>query len=191
VLGDANATAANGLEAKFRPQTGSGRTPRSVVKLPNARNPKRAGNPCNLLRRPDRPAQGRGRVQRGVWEALVFAGGLATTGAVLEQIYPGKRLQNGGWYELVRRRLDEIADRVGRDRGRGRAWLWRLRPGHAPPRGMEPWPEDCRKSNRSLHSWLEECQLSNEINGATTTLCVQNWVDNETSLRARQRRRRR
>jgi hypothetical protein len=80
-------------------------------------------------------------VQRGVWEALVFNNGLATTGAVLEQIYPGKRLQNGGWYQLVRRRLREVADPVGRDRGRGRSWLWRLRPGHAPPGGMEPWPE--------------------------------------------------
>jgi len=89
-------------------------------------------------------------VRRCVWEALVFHNGLATTSAVLDGIYAEKRqLRGGGWYQQARRRLDEIADRVGRSRARGRPWLWRLRPGHAPPGGMEPWepwPEElCRK----------------------------------------------
>ena len=89
-------------------------------------------------------------MQCGVWEALVFNNGLATTSAVLDQIYVHKRrLRGGGWYQQARRRLDAIADRVGRSRGPGRPWLWRLRPGHAPPgcwdawcdESGDPWPE--------------------------------------------------
>lgn len=102
-------------------------------------------------------AQGCGRVQRGVWEALVFANGVATTKQILDQVYVDKRLKkpcgwrNGRVYARLRRRLDEIADRVGRGRGPGRPWLWRLRPGHAPPgcwdgwlnpETGEPWPDD-------------------------------------------------
>src|SRR5262245_20056522 len=110
-----------------------------------------SSNSRNLLRGGGH-ARGRGRVQCGVWEALVFNNGRATTSAVLDQIYADKQghwRQNGGWHQLVRRRLDAIADRVGRSRGRGRSWLWKLRPGHAPPgcwdgwcdENGDPWPE--------------------------------------------------
>ena len=57
-----------------------------------------SSNSRNLLRRPAKPAQGRGRIQRGVWEQLVGHNGLATTRAVIAGLYPDKRLQNGGWY---------------------------------------------------------------------------------------------
>jgi hypothetical protein len=111
----------------------------------NARNLSRGGG----------HARGRGRIQRESWSALVFAGGLATTSSVMDWIYAHKRLKrrwarDGRVYELVRRRLDAIADRVGRSRGPGRPWLWKLRPGHAPPGAWdgwlnpetaEPWPE--------------------------------------------------
>src|SRR5262249_3597806 len=92
----------------------------------------------NLLRRPAKPAQNRGRIRRSVWEELVFNNGMATTAQVLDRVYAHRRLKarrlgNGGWYQCVRRRLDEIADRVGRSTGRGRPWLYRLRPGWGPP----------------------------------------------------------
>ena len=99
-------------------------------------------------------ARGRGRIQRESWSALVFAGGLATTSSVMDWVYARKRLKrrwvrDGRVYELVRRRLDAIADRVGRSRGSGRPFVWRLRPGHAPPgcwdgwcdENGDPWPE--------------------------------------------------
>jgi hypothetical protein len=83
-------------------------------------------------------ARARGRIQRGVWEALIAAGGMATTGEVCDVVYAHKRLKrrwfsDGGWYTNVSRRLDVIADRVGRSTGPGRDWIWRLRPGCAPP----------------------------------------------------------
>jgi hypothetical protein len=92
----------------------------------------------NLLRRPAKPAQNRGRIRQKVWEELVFNNGMATTAQVLDRVYAHRRLKarrlgNGGWYQCVRRRLDEIADRVGRSTGPGRPWLWRLRPGWGPP----------------------------------------------------------
>jgi hypothetical protein len=94
--------------------------------------------------------RGRGRVRRTAWEGLVFHGGLATTGAVIDWVYAGKRQPRVGPYTRLRARLDEIADRVGRSRGPGRPWLWRLRPGRAPkgcwdgwlnPETGEPWPD--------------------------------------------------
>src|SRR5262245_65903543 len=76
-------------------------------------------------------AQGRGRVQCTAWEAMVFADGLATTTQVIDHVYADKRLKkwdytDGGLYRQLRVRLDAIADRVGRSRGAGRAWLWRV-----------------------------------------------------------------
>jgi len=72
----------------------------------------------------------------------------------MDWVYARKRLKrrwvrDGRVYELVRRRLDAIADRVGRSRGSGRPFVWRLRPGHAPPgcwdgwcdENGDPWPE--------------------------------------------------
>jgi len=123
------------------------------VRPPPTKAIRMSSNSRNLLRRPAKPAQGRGRIQRGVWEQLVGHNGLATTAAVIAGLYPGKRLQNGGCYQLVRRRLDEVADRVGRDRGRGQSWVWRLRPGHAPKgcwdgwcgENGDPWPERLSK----------------------------------------------
>src|SRR5262245_53927878 len=90
-------------------------------------------------------ARGRGRVQRTAWEALVFAGGMATTTQVIDHVYAHKRLNkwdytDGGLYRQLHARLDAIADRVGHSRGRGRAWLWRLRPGCAPPGYVDVTP---------------------------------------------------
>src|SRR5215831_18412906 len=84
------------------------------------------------------PARGRGRVRRSTWESLVFNGGLAPTSAVIDWVYAGKRQPRGGPYTRLRARLREIADPVARDRGRGRSWLWKLRPGHA-PKGVLGW----------------------------------------------------
>jgi hypothetical protein len=113
---------------------------------PTRENLKMPRNSRNLLRGPGL-ARGRGRIQRGSWDALVFANGAATTTQVLDQVYFDKRargrwLRNGGWYQLARRRLDEIADRVGRSTGPGRPWLWRLRPGHAPPGCWDGWCDE-------------------------------------------------
>src|SRR5262249_57347077 len=92
-----------------------------------------SSNSRNLLRGGGH-ARGRGRVQCGVWEALVFNNGLATTSAVLGQIYVGKQSywrQNGGGHQPVRPRLDAIADPVGPTRGRRRPRL--LQVPHRPP----------------------------------------------------------
>jgi len=99
------------------------------------------------------PARGRGRVRRSTWESLVFNSGLAPTSAVIDWVYAGKRQPRGGPYTRLRARLDEIADRVGRSRGPGRPWLWRLRPGCAPAGAWDgwcdengdPWPERLSK----------------------------------------------
>ena len=90
-------------------------------------------NRRNLLRGGG-PGRGRGPIQRGVWQALVFAGGEASTTDVLDHVYCRRRLKrrwfpNGGHYKHVRRRLDEIADRVGRSTGNGQPWIWRLKDG--------------------------------------------------------------
>jgi hypothetical protein len=63
---------------------------------------------------------------------LLAAGGTATTTAVLDWVYVRRRLHrrwfpNGGDYAHVRRRLDEIADRVGRAPSIGKPIVWRLR----------------------------------------------------------------
>src|SRR5262245_2959905 len=103
-------------------------------------------NSRNLLRGGGH-ARGRGRIQRGVWEAAVFAGELATTTQIADWVYADKRLKgrwmrNGGWYADIRRRLDVIADRVARSTGPGRPFVWRLRPGHAPPGCWDGWCDE-------------------------------------------------
>jgi hypothetical protein len=103
----------------------------------NAAPPNRAHGPMkkpiyrNLLRRPDKPALGNGRVQRGVERALIAHNGPITTGTAAEwayalRQYQGKRLRSVN-YVYLRRALDRIADRVGHGRGRGRPWLWQAR----------------------------------------------------------------
>src|SRR5262245_16868105 len=115
---------------------------------PTKENRKMKQNSRNLVRGGGH-ARGRGRIQRGAWLELVGRCGLATTTEVIRGLYMGRE-PRGGPYTRLRRRLDAIADRVGRSRGPGRPWLWRLRPGHAPPgcwdgwidpETGEPWPE--------------------------------------------------
>lgn len=95
-------------------------------------------DPRNLARGGDH-ARGRGRVQRGAWEALVWHHGRAATAQVLDWIYADRRqkrprgFRSAHVYWRLRRRLDEIADRIARASSPGRPWIYQLRPGWGPP----------------------------------------------------------
>jgi hypothetical protein len=86
----------------------------------------------NLAHRPEKPAQGRGRVQAAARRALRAHGGIATTAQAVEWAYVRKivmrkrRIESSD-YRHVRRALSEIAERVGRAGGRGRPIVWQLR----------------------------------------------------------------
>jgi hypothetical protein len=88
--------------------------------------------PPNLCRRPARPSAGRGRIQRGVRRGFVMMGRseMSTTEGLryTHVLWPhqGRKIHTNT-YRRVRSRLDEIADRIGRSRSRGRPWIWRLR----------------------------------------------------------------
>src|SRR5262249_48693784 len=79
-------------------------------------------------------ALGNGRVQRTAQRAFMISD-LVSTGDVV-QLAHRKRVLIDGFklvsrhYQDARRVLAQIADPVGRQRGRGRAWLWRLKPEH-------------------------------------------------------------
>jgi hypothetical protein len=75
--------------------------------------------------------------------ALLFHGGLATTSAVLDEVYgrrpgtPRSLRSRGGAYARMRARLAELADRVCRSNSPGRPWLWQLRPQWGPPHSWD------------------------------------------------------
>src|SRR5262245_3507075 len=75
---------------------------------------------------------GNGPVQRAAcWEFRISE--LVSTSDVIRRTWAKRRLIDGrkvwsGSYHHARRVLAQIADPVGRQRGRGRAWLWRLKP---------------------------------------------------------------
>src|SRR5262245_30122483 len=101
-------------------------------------------------------ARGRGRVQRTAWEALVIADGMATTTQVIDHVYVHKRRQ-------LRARLDAVADRVGRSRGPGRPWLWRLRPGCAPPGYWDVMGDDTGRNAEECNNPMITKQNSGEL----------------------------
>jgi hypothetical protein len=85
----------------------------------------------HLLQRLPKPALGRGHVQQAALRALVAGNGVATTAEVLEWTCAMKRHQ---WrpifkadYQIARRALDRIADRIGRAGGSARPIIWRLK----------------------------------------------------------------
>src|SRR5262249_6594727 len=91
----------------------------------------------NLLMRPARPAAGRGSVQQGIKRAFVMLGcGELSTSDIVQfthalRLHQGRKL-NGGVYQLVHRRLSEIADKVGRASTIGRPYRWRLKDENRP-----------------------------------------------------------
>jgi hypothetical protein len=96
----------------------------------------------NLLRRPPKPALGRGHVQRGVEYALIaHNGGPITTSIAVEWAYALRRYQGkpikSQHLVYVRRALDRAAVRVGR------VWpggvVWRAKePGNQGPCSSRP-----------------------------------------------------
>jgi hypothetical protein len=90
--------------------------------------------PVNLLRRPARPAAGRGRLQQAVKRAFTMRGRRElSTSEILKythalRLHQGRKL-DGGVYQLVHRRLGESgAVRIGRAKTIGRPWIWRYLP---------------------------------------------------------------
>ena len=94
----------------------------------------------NFLHRLAKPALGRGHVQQAAMRAMLAHDGIATTGQVLEWTCAMKHHQRRpiypADYQIARRALDRIADRVGRAGGSARPIIWRLK--NRPATG---WPE--------------------------------------------------
>jgi hypothetical protein len=89
----------------------------------------------NLRRKPAQPALGRGRIQLAIERCFFFeadADGLVDGGTIVrycqEWRYRCDGYRPSALNRLsVRNVLDRVAERVGRSRGLGRPWLWRLR----------------------------------------------------------------
>jgi hypothetical protein len=76
------------------------------------------------------------RVAKRVWATFVaLAGQDVRTTDLIQRTWPRKSKWHPEEYRRVREAAAELADPVGRGPGRGRPWLWRLRPQHA--RDME------------------------------------------------------
>jgi hypothetical protein len=92
---------------------------------------KKAGNLCNLRKRPLRPAAGNGGVQQ-VARRLLDLRGMVTVREIIEYSYADRLLlrreQTKRWfYWAVRRALESIgAIRIRRLPTIGRPWLWAL-----------------------------------------------------------------
>jgi hypothetical protein len=83
----------------------------------------------NLRRRPPRPAEMRGRLQRAVLRAFIAsdASELSTT-ALADWAYArSRRGLSSGEYWSLRRVCRQLCERVGRAPTIGRPWLWRLK----------------------------------------------------------------
>ena len=87
----------------------------------------------NLRLRPHAPAAGRGRLQRQIGRAFIAHGPVLTSSDVYRWCERWQAREFGQWerWSIVRI-LDVVAERVGRSRGRGRPWIWRLRNSQLP-----------------------------------------------------------
>jgi hypothetical protein len=67
-------------------------------------------------------------VAKRVWQTfLALAGEVASTGDLIQRVWPRKRRFDTKEYRRVRLAAAEIADPVGRASSKGRPILWRLR----------------------------------------------------------------
>jgi hypothetical protein len=80
----------------------------------------------NFLQRPAKPALGRGRVQRAARRELMLRD-VVTTADVARRAFCRKQKFRPDEYGAARRALERLAERHGRDRGRGRPMLWRAK----------------------------------------------------------------
>src|SRR5262249_43751977 len=90
----------------------------------------RNGDPNIWRLRPPKPSLGNGPVQHAAKREFMISD-VISTGDVVQRAWRKRILIDGrkvwsGSYHHARRVLAAIADPVGRQRGRGRAWLWRL-----------------------------------------------------------------
>jgi hypothetical protein len=83
----------------------------------------------NLHLRPDRPAAGRGRLQRQITRAFMAHGPEVTSSEIYRwcRRWQSTRFGQPERWSIVRI-LDVIAERRGRAKTIGRPWIWRLRP---------------------------------------------------------------
>ena len=91
----------------------------------------KCGNKEIMRFRNPKAALGNGRVQRTAQRAFMISD-LVSTGDVVQHAHRKRVLIDGlklvsRHYQDARRVLASMADPVGRQRGRGRAWLWRLK----------------------------------------------------------------
>jgi hypothetical protein len=86
-------------------------------------------NHRNLALRPEKPALGRGRLQRQVNRAFLAAGGdVLSATTILDWCYARRRAGLSSWNRWkVARICRELCDPVGRADTIGRPILWRLR----------------------------------------------------------------
>jgi hypothetical protein len=90
------------------------------------------GNFRNLLRRPARPAAGRGRLQVQLRRAFAVHGGILSSTVAYDFCYArhrarGERIGRGHRWSVIRL-LRAVADPIGRAGGSARPILWRLKP---------------------------------------------------------------
>jgi hypothetical protein len=93
-------------------------------------SPKTAKFP-NLLKKPARPAAGRGRLQQAAKRALLNSEDIASTSEIIEygfalQLHRGERRRAAFSIAMCRALRSVGAERVGRAKTIGRPWLWRL-----------------------------------------------------------------
>jgi hypothetical protein len=86
------------------------------------------GHP-NLALRPEKPALGRGRLQRQIGRAFLATGSdVLSATTILDWCYPRRRARLPSWNRWkVARICSELCVPVGRADTRGRPILWRLR----------------------------------------------------------------
>jgi hypothetical protein len=95
------------------------------------------------LTRGSGPGRGRGRIQKAIERCFVFEADDdgVVDGGTIQRFCQEWRYQCDGYRPSalnrlsVRNVLDQVADRIGRSRGPGRPWLWRLK---SSPSGSEP-----------------------------------------------------
>jgi hypothetical protein len=101
----------------------------------------------NLLRRPAKPALGRGRVQTMVRRALTLQPVLSTS-ELKAFVYVRRQYRDGhvdrGLCLSIRRAAESICERVGRAETNGRPWKWRLR-----STGPQPVIRDNKTASKS------------------------------------------
>jgi hypothetical protein len=88
----------------------------------------------NLRLRPHAPNKGRGRLQRQIRRAFIAHGNEVSASDIYRWCKRRQAREFGQWERWsITRILMTMADRVGRGKGSGRPWLWRLRLPNADP----------------------------------------------------------